>query len=305
MRALLSRYFITLVFALGLATPAAAQVTIPYTFVFETTIDQDQVNSNFSTLGSQALNRTGGTMSGVLQVVDGTVSAPGLARSGDTNTGMWFPGADTIAWSTGGSERARISSGGLTSITGTFSVSSTSTFTGAVTVSDSGAAAVDVAGGINAGSGNVGIVDTSGKIPAISSTYFASLSGANLSSLPVDITLTRGTLANYREVKATGTISTNTLAVDLANGNHFAVALNANITTFTIANVPATGSATAVTFTFTADGSVRSIVWPSGTVWAGGVAPTMTGTNNKRDLVTLYTWDGGTVWFGFVNGQNF
>lgn len=56
--------------------------------------------------------------------------------------------------------------------------------TTAVVISGTGASALDVAGGINAGSGNVGIVDTTGKIPAISSTYFASLSGALLTSLP-------------------------------------------------------------------------------------------------------------------------
>lgn len=121
----------------------------------------------------------------------------------------------------------------------------------------------------------------------------------------VDLNLTRPTLTNFRETKATGTISTNTLAVDLANGNHFAVALSANISTFTIANVPATGNAATVTFIFTADGSVRTIVWPTGTVWSDGTAPTMTGTNAKRDIVTLYTVDGGTVWFGVVAGQNF
>ncbi|MDP2866523.1 MAG: hypothetical protein Q8O90_09785, partial [Elusimicrobiota bacterium] len=43
--------------------------------------------------------------------------------------------------------------------------------------------ALDVAGGINAGSGNVGIVDATGKIPALSATYLADVSGANLTSL--------------------------------------------------------------------------------------------------------------------------
>ncbi len=50
-------------------------------------------------------------------------------------------------------------------------------------ISDTGASALDVAGGINAGSGNVGIVDATGKIPALSATYLADLSGANLTSL--------------------------------------------------------------------------------------------------------------------------
>ncbi len=57
------------------------------------------------------------------------------------------------------------------------------TINATLTISSTDAAAIDVAGGINAGSGNVGIVDTTGRIPAISSTYFASLSGADLTNL--------------------------------------------------------------------------------------------------------------------------
>lgn len=43
--------------------------------------------------------------------------------------------------------------------------------------------AITIGQGITAGTGAVGIVDSTGKIPAISSTYFASLSGANLTNL--------------------------------------------------------------------------------------------------------------------------
>ena len=51
------------------------------------------------------------------------------------------------------------------------------------TFSSAGAGSLDIGGGLNAGSGNVGIIDTSGKIPALSSTYIADLSGANLTAL--------------------------------------------------------------------------------------------------------------------------
>ncbi|MGB6881808.1 MAG: hypothetical protein WBD86_00705 [Microgenomates group bacterium] len=40
-----------------------------------------------------------------------------------------------------------------------------------------------ITGGLTAGSGSVGIIDSSGKIPAISSTYLTNLSGANLTSI--------------------------------------------------------------------------------------------------------------------------
>ena len=38
----------------------------------------------------------------------GLVATPSVTRTGDLNTGMWFPAADTIAWSTGGTEALRI-----------------------------------------------------------------------------------------------------------------------------------------------------------------------------------------------------
>jgi hypothetical protein len=42
----------------------------------------------------------------------GSAAAPAIAIDGDPNTGIYSPGADTIAVSTGGSERARIDSSG-------------------------------------------------------------------------------------------------------------------------------------------------------------------------------------------------
>jgi len=60
---------------------------------------------------------SGATFTGAVVVPAGTVGAPSLTTTGDTNTGMWFPAADTIAWSTGGIERLRVDANG--SITGT------------------------------------------------------------------------------------------------------------------------------------------------------------------------------------------
>jgi hypothetical protein len=43
----------------------------------------------------------------------GAVGTPSLTATGDLNTGFWFPAADTIAASTGGTERLRVDSTGL------------------------------------------------------------------------------------------------------------------------------------------------------------------------------------------------
>jgi hypothetical protein len=52
------------------------------------------------------------TISGVLSLAAGTALLPSLAATGDLDTGMWFPAANTVAWSTGGLEAMRISSAG-------------------------------------------------------------------------------------------------------------------------------------------------------------------------------------------------
>ena len=52
------------------------------------------------------------SVNGIASFGAGTAALPSVAAFGDLNTGMWFPAADTIAISTGGSERLRIDSSG-------------------------------------------------------------------------------------------------------------------------------------------------------------------------------------------------
>jgi hypothetical protein len=49
---------------------------------------------------------------GVTTVQAGTAAAPAITTSGDTNTGIFFPAADTIAFSEGGAEAMRLDSSG-------------------------------------------------------------------------------------------------------------------------------------------------------------------------------------------------
>lgn len=75
-----------------------AQVTVPFTFSPNTTILSSQVNSNFSTLGNASLNRTGGTMTGLL-TTQGIAVASGstydLAASGTAFRNGYFSGTLT------------------------------------------------------------------------------------------------------------------------------------------------------------------------------------------------------------------
>ena len=78
--------------------------------------------ANAATGGSPTLSATGGdtniginlTPKGTGGVVfpAGAAGTPAITTSGDLNTGEFFPAADTIAWTTGGTERMRVDSSG-------------------------------------------------------------------------------------------------------------------------------------------------------------------------------------------------
>jgi hypothetical protein len=191
-----SKLLRVLALVLALAAPAAGQVSgPPHVFVAGTVASPDEVNLNFSTIYDAACNRGGCTMTGAFSGVNGTFSGT-LGVTGNTTLGgtLGVTGASTLA--------------ALSATTGSFSstlaVTGAATLTSTLAVNSTSAAAIDVAGGITAGSGNVGIVDTTGKIPAISSTFFASLSGANLTSIP-EAAITDGAI--LARVAANETIS--------------------------------------------------------------------------------------------------
>lgn len=102
------------------------------------------------------------------------------------------------------------------------------------------------------------------------------------------------------------TISAGAITFDYTAGPFFSVALNANITSITLSNPPASGTVGVMTIRFTADGTLRTITWPAAVRWGTAGAPSaMTSTNGKVDYVQLITVDGGTTWDAFLNGQNF
>ena len=60
---------------------------------------------------------TAPTITGVTTVAAGSAAAPSIvSTTGTADTGQWFPAADTIAYSTAGTERMRITSGGYVGI---------------------------------------------------------------------------------------------------------------------------------------------------------------------------------------------
>ena len=108
-------------------------------------------------------------------------------------------------------------------------------------------------------------------------------------------TLTAPVLTGTRETRVV--LAAN--AIDLATGNYFTKTISAS-TTFTVSNVPASGTAVSFILDLTNPGAF-AITWFSGVKWAAGTAPTLTASG--RDCIGFFSHDGGTTWSGFVLGK--
>jgi len=87
-------------------------VTIPTLAVTGTsTISTLAVTGTSTMTGAVSVGTTLG-VTGVTTVQAGTAALPAITTTGDTNTGIFFPAADTIAFSEGGVEAMRIDSSG-------------------------------------------------------------------------------------------------------------------------------------------------------------------------------------------------
>lgn len=84
--------------------------------------------------------------------------------------------------------------------------------------------------------------------------------------------------------------------INLSTANYFTKTVS-GATTFTVSNVPATGTVAEFILKLTNGGSAV-ITWFSGVKWAAGTAPTL--TTAGLDNLAFYTEDGGTTWQGFV-----
>ena len=79
----------------------------------ETSIATDDLVLISDTSDSGALNKmTVANFTNIVSTGTGTAADPAIRPTGDTNTGAFFPAADTVAISTAGTERVRVDSSG-------------------------------------------------------------------------------------------------------------------------------------------------------------------------------------------------
>lgn len=90
--------------------------------------------------------------------------------------------------------------------------------------------------------------------------------------------------------------------VDLSRGTMQLVPLNGNTTIV----FPAHSAGAGFTLLIRQDSvGSRTVTWPSNVAWGGGVAPTITSTANKMDVISFVGSPEGGRWLGFVGGLNF
>jgi hypothetical protein len=104
---------------LGLSTDSAAAPSFSFTGDTDTGLFRTGTNSlGLTTGGTVRLTLSTSALVSTLpfDAPDGTSAAPAFTFSGDTNTGMFRPASDTIAFTEGGVERMRINSSGFVGI---------------------------------------------------------------------------------------------------------------------------------------------------------------------------------------------
>jgi hypothetical protein len=90
---------------------ATGNVSIAGTLTYEDVTNVDSIGIVTARTGVR-IDAGGIVVVGVTTVAAGTTSAPSISPTGDSDTGIFFPSADTIAFGEGGAEAARFDSDG-------------------------------------------------------------------------------------------------------------------------------------------------------------------------------------------------
>jgi hypothetical protein len=108
--------------------------------------------------------------------------------------------------------------------------------------------------------------------------------------------ITNPTLTGYTESEVSNTAVTGTYTLDCVASNFWDLTLTGN-TTISPTGVPPATRMWAGTIVAKQDATGgRTITWPAGSKYPGGVVPPATTTANAIDIWSLMTYDGGTSW---------
>ena len=232
--------------------------------------------------GGTATTTAGGTsgVGGALVYKGGT----GGTGAGATN-GPGAGGAITVSGGDGGAVTSSFSgaAGGMVNVTG-----------GAATGTDTAGGTVFIDGGLGRGAGAPGVVSIRTSMPLGT--------GSTLQTIATRLSITgttNGSRSSFSgQYYSNQTTCTVTLDWDVANVQYIVLANGGQ--PFTFAN-PQAGAPYTLILKQPAAGAAGTVTWPATVLWSGGIAPTLTATNGKVDVIT-FVYDGTNAkYYGFTS----
>lgn len=99
-----------------------------------------------------------------------------------------------------------------------------------------------------------------------------------------------------RSILTALSIASGVVAIDVALGDYFTLALTANVTSITFSNLPASGHGASLMIRITQDSTARTVAWPASFKWANGLAGAVSTSSGAKDVLAITTFDQGTTW---------
>ena len=210
------------------------------------------------------------TFGGVLSIPDGSAGSPSITNTGDTNCGLYFSAADTLAFTAGGTAQFTMADGVIAPVT------------------DSD---------VDLGTSSLEFKDLYLDGTAHVDTLDVDVNGTVAGTLGVTGIVTASTSANITQVAITS--SSNAVAWDAAAAAN-AYHVTTENTTFSAPSNAVEGAIISVEI---AQGSTpRTIGWNTVFEFAASTAPTVTATANKTDIFSFRY--NGSVWQEIGRVQN-
>ena len=108
------------------------------------------------------------------------------------------------------------------------------------------------------------------------------------------------------EEAVTVTQGSETVTLDLAQGNFFEFTLTENVTGWTFSNLATSGTASSWIIKITQHASsAKTVAYPAAVKWAGGTDHVMSTSTGSIDIVSMFTIDGGTTIYANIVGKGF
>src|SRR5581483_2688360 len=197
----------------------------------------DSTLFSVQTTANAALPKAGGTMTGALILAAGTVGAPALTFTGDTDNGLYYIGTNDWGLAGGGSKAIEINGTTIT-LPGNLTVTGTTTHTGAVTFNGAANTLASATGGagLNIPHGAAPSAPNNGDAWTTTSGFFVRINGSTKQMVDTSNAVL-------------GSIANNTILGNNSGGSASATALTASQvkTLLAIANTDVSGLGTAST----------------------------------------------------------